>query len=286
MGRAAALASQQDINIRDIDIKALQKELVRIGSLPEGVLSDTDNYPPPIEEIREAVKTVVQDFNGLEILLWDKEAGIRAITEAFYMTGNDEHKLVYARILGMLGVEDGWEVLIKAIDSFEEWDEGWNYTGMGQFGRSISYLDSLIIAVGRTKRSEALPTLFRLMKKLTPESHFSHFRATAIALESINNQSAAEPLYQLLELPGVRGHAMPDIQTAKMLEPKFKNDVSTRNNSLRELILARALYKCGDYNDLGHQILEEYSKDLRGHYYRHASGVLNLNTYLQEKDRN
>ena len=124
----------------------------------------------------------------------------------------------------------------------------------------------------------------RLIEKLTPESDFSHFRATALALESINNQSAAEPLYHLLEMPGVRGHSMPDIQTAKKLEPKFKNDVSTRNNSLRELILARALYKCGDYNNEAYEILNAYSKDLRGHYYRHASGILELNNFLPKQD--
>jgi hypothetical protein len=67
---------------------------------------------------------------------------------------------------------------------------------------------------------------------------------------------------------------MPDIETAKKLAPPDKNDVSTRNKSLRELILGRALYKCGDLNDVGNQILNDYSKDLRGHYYRHANGVL------------
>ncbi|MFH0758001.1 MAG: FAD-dependent oxidoreductase [Bacteroidota bacterium] len=286
VGWAAAIAAQQGKNIRYIDMKALQKELVGIGSLPETVLSDKDNFPPPIGKIQEAVKSVVQDLKGLETILWDQERGIEAVRSAFHKTQNGDHRLTYARILGMMGVEDGWEVLINAIDGIDDWDEGWNFTGMGQFGRSISYLDSLIIAVGRTKKSEALPTIFRLMEKLTPESHFSHYRATAIALENIHDPGAAEPLYRLLKMPGVRGHAMPDIQTAKRLEPKFKNDVSTRNNSLRELILARALYNCGDFNGEGKQILSEYSKDLRGHYYRHASGILELNTYLQEQDQN
>lgn len=52
-----------------------------------------------------------------------------------------------------------------------------------------------------------------------------------------------------------------------------QTDTSTRNNSLRELILGAALYRCGDVNGLGKEILTAYSKDLRGHYYRHASGV-------------
>jgi hypothetical protein len=114
------------------------------------------------------------------------------------------------------------------------------------------------------------------MEKPTPESHFSHFRAVAMALENIADHNAAEPLYRLLQIPGVQGHAMPDIHTARKLAPKFKNDVSTRNNSLRELILGRALYRCGDLHGVGYQILNEYSKDLRGHYYRHASGVLEM----------
>lgn len=274
VGWAAAIASGNGQKIRNVDIKSLQKELVKIGSLPESVLTDMDNYPPPMEKIQQAALTVVNDLEGLETILWEREKGIVAMQDQFHLTKNDDHKLVYSRILGMLGVADGWQELIKAIDAFEDWDEGWNFRGMGQFGRSISYLDSLIIAAGRTKRVEVLPSIFRLMEKLTPESEFSHFRAVAIALETIGDQDGAEPLFKLLQMPGVRGHVMPDIQTAKELAPKFKNDVTTRNNSLRELILGRALYKCGDLNGLGNQILNEYSKDLRGHYYRHSSGVL------------
>ncbi len=283
VGWAAAIAAQNDQRIRYIDIKSLQKDLVKLGSLPESVLTDVDNYPPSMEQVQQASITVVNNLEGLETILWDKEKGIVALQDQFYLTQNEEYKLVYARILGMLGIADGWKELIKAIDGFEDWDEGWNFRGMGQFGRSISYLDSLIIAAGRTQKTEVLPSIFRLMDKLTPDSEFSHFRAVAIALETIADQDAAEPLFKLIQMPGVRGHAMPDIQTAKRLAPKFKNDVSTRNNSLRELILGRALFKCGDYNDIGKGILEEYSKDLRGHYYRHSSGVLQSQPKPKEK---
>ena len=257
---------------------------MKIGSLPEHVLTDVDNYPPSFEKVQEAAKIVTNNLEGLEIVLWDKKQGITALSDQFYLTQNEKDKLVYARILGMIGVSVGWKELINAIDGFDDWDEGWNFRGMGQFGKSISYLDSLIIAVGRTKHTEALSTIFRLMEKLTPESEFSHFRAVAIALETIADQKAAEPLFKLLQMPGVRGHVMPDIQTAKKLEPPDKTDVSTRNSSLRELILGRALYKCGDFNGVGNQILNEYSKDLRGHYYRHATGVLKLSTKHKEPE--
>ncbi len=276
VGKAAAMAAANRQNIRYIDIKQLQKELIKIGNMPEHVLTDVDNYPPPFAKVQEAAKTVVDNLKGLEIVLWDREKGVRALTDNFYLTENKKDKLVYARILGMIGISDGWKELMKAIDSFDDWDEGWNFRGMGQFGRSLSYLDSLIIAAGRTKKTEVLPSLFRLMKKLTPESEFSHFRAVAIALETIGNKKAAKPLFELIQMPGVRGHAIQDIETAKKVEPKSKTDTSTRNNSLHELILGRALYRCGDYNGVGNQILNEYSKDLRGHYYRHANGVLEM----------
>jgi hypothetical protein len=184
--------------------------------------------------------------------------------------------LVYARILGMLENPAGWEVIRTAIDAYEAWDEGWDFRGMGQFGKSLSYLDSLIIALGRTKKKEAIPSIIRMAKMLTPESEFSHFHAVAIALETIGSAQSAETLYQLLVMPGLTGHAMPDIETARRLTPASSVDNSTRNNSLRELILGRALFRVGDFNGMGKQILDTYSRDLRGHYYRHASGVLKM----------
>jgi hypothetical protein len=79
----------------------------------------------------------------------------------------------------------------------------------------------------------------------------------------------------LLSKPGIQGHAHTDIDRARNEVPSNPTDTVTRNNSLRELVLARALYRCGDYHGLGEKILKEYAKDLRAHYARHASAVLN-----------
>jgi len=271
--------------IRNIDLISLQKELVKIENLPESVLTSEDNYPPADEKIREAAATVTHNLDGLEILLWDKERSIPLMVEAFGKAKTPEDQLTYARILGMLGNEAGGKVLQQAVENFGNWDEGWRYTGMGQFGKSISYLDGLIIALGRAKRPEAIPILEKISKKLTTESEFSHFRAVSMALETIGDTRGALILYDLLQLEGVKGHSMPDIQTAKRLTPAKDTDTSTRNNSLRELILARALYRCGDVNGLGKEILTAYSKDLRGHYYRHASGVLKMYAKVPEQQK-
>jgi hypothetical protein len=276
MGWAAALAAANNQKIRHIDLKWLQKGLVEIKNLPEGAADYTDNYPPSVEEIQQAAKTVVNNLEGLEILIWDTGRSIPIIEEFFHMSREEEHRLVYARILGMLDNATGWEVIRKAVDGYDDWDEGWNFRGMGQFGKSLSYLDSLIIALGRSRREEAVPSIVRLAKKLTPDSELSHFHAVAIALETIASHRGAEVLLQLLQMQGVTGHAMTDIETARKLTPASSVDNSTRNNSLRELILGRALFKVGDLNGLGREILDTYSKDLRGHYYRHASGVLQM----------
>ena len=281
MGAAMAAANQQ--RIRYIDIKTLQKRLVQIESLQPRVLTDHDNYPPKFEDVQKASKTLTHELDGLEIVMWDTEKGIPALTDQLNLVVSPEDKLVYARILGMLDNNSGWEVLQKAVDGFPAWDKGWNYTGMGQFGMSMSYLDSLVIALGKSRKQEVLPSVIRMAKMLTPESEFSHFRAVAVAFETIANELPAKVLFELLQMKGMSGHAMTTIQKAIQDTPSGETDTSTRNNALREIILGRALFRCGDYNGLGTQILNEYAKDLRGHFYRHASGVLKMGASPKEK---
>ncbi|MHC4440608.1 MAG: FAD-dependent oxidoreductase, partial [Planctomycetota bacterium] len=117
-------------------------------------------------------------------------------------------------------------------------------------------------------------TILEKAGQLNVDSEFSHYRAVAMALESLGDSAAAKPLAQLLAKPGIRGHAFTDINRARLETPDNPVDTTTRNNSLRELILARALYRCGDYNGLGEKILNEYASDLRAHYARHAGAVL------------
>jgi len=281
MGAAMAAANQQ--RIRYIDIKTLQKRLVQIESLAPRVLTDHDNYPPKFEEVQKAAKTLTHELDGLEIVMWDTEKGIPALTDQLNLVVSPEDKLVYARILGMLDNNSGWEVLQKAVDEFRAWDKGWNYTGMGQFGMSMIYLDSLVIALGKSRKQEVLPSVIRMAKMLTPESEFSHFRAVAVAFETIANELPAKVLFELLQMKGMSGHAMTTIQKAIQDTPASNTDTSTRNNALREIILGRALFRCGDYNGFGTQILNEYAKDLRGHFYRHASGVLKMGASPKEK---
>jgi hypothetical protein len=92
----------------------------------------------------------------------------------------------------------------------------------------------------------------------------------AMALEQIGDKTAAEPLARLLAKPGMRGHVM------SRLEPLHDQNVDLRRRlgPLREITIARALYRCGDYHGLGEAVLKEYRADLRGLLARHAAAVL------------
>lgn len=215
VGWAAALAAKNKQLIRNVNLKPLQQELVKMGNLPASVLINEDNYPPNSKRIKLAVVSVTHELDSLELLLWDKEQSIPYIEQALANEKNTKNQLIYARILGTLGKASGWEILQKSVDSTSDWDAGWNYTGLGQFGKSSSAVDGLIIALGRTQKVEVIPALQRMSDKLTSKNEFSHFRAMAIALETIGDKQGATIIYNLLQLQGVMGHLMSSLEIAK-----------------------------------------------------------------------
>jgi len=271
-GVAAAMIAKKSCAVRELDVKELQKHLVAVGNLPESVLHETDNFPLPKERVAEAVRTVVNDYDGLEVVLAQFDIAQPLLRQAL-ADAPDKDRLIYAHILGMMGDPSGAEVLAAAVKA-RPWDEGWRYTGMGQFGPCMSPLDSLIIALGRTRSQVALKPILAKLGQLNPDSEFSHFRALAMALETLGDKSAAEPLAELLQKAGLGGHAVTNIDAALENNPRSATDNTTRRHALSELYLARALYRCGDFEGLGEKTLREYSRDLHGHYARHAKAVL------------
>ena len=272
-GVAAATAARSGKTLRAIDLRELQKHLVDKGNLPAEVLTETDSFPLPKERVEQAVKTVANDFNGIEVVFTQPEQALPLLRAAYASADSNQAKLTYAHVLGILGDPTGAAALADAVKA-RQWDKGWKYTGMGQYGPSMSVLDSLIIALGRTRQKEAQEPILAKVRLLGPDDALSHHRAVAMALETLANPSAAPALAELLQKPGMTGHAYPDLSAATRSIPANPEDTSTRECSLRELMLARALYRCGDYEGLGEKILKEYAQDLRGHYARHALAIL------------
>jgi flavin-dependent dehydrogenase len=272
-GVAAAMAAKSGRGLRDIDIKAIQKHLVEKGNLPESVLTDKDSFPLPKEKIAEAVGRVVNNYEGLEVVLAQPKDAMPLLRNSYNAAADKNAKLTYAHILGMLGDETGVDTLLEAVKS-NQWDKGWNFTGMGQYGMSISPLDSLIIALGCCGDKRAVGVIVEKVEQLDEKSEFSHCRAVAMVLGELGDKTAAKSLSELLNKPGIMGHAFTDIEDAMRRTPPDGSDTKIRNASLRELCLAVALYRCGDYEGLGEKILKEYSQDLRAHYARHSDAVL------------
>lgn len=273
MGLAATMLAKDNLPTRKLDIKALQKQLITVGILPERVLTDADSFPLPKDKIVFAVSTVVTNYDGIQILLADPDTALPLLRDAYEKTDNPKAKWVYAQILGMFGDSTGSPTLIAEIAA-RPWDKGWRYTGMGQFGMSLSELDSLIIALGRTRDPKALPILLDKARLLTPDSEFSHFRAISVALETLSDPKAAPVLAELLQKPGMTGHAWTDLTAVRKTIAPSSTDTTARNCSLSELLLARALFRCGDVEGLGAAILRQYARDSRGVYARHARAIL------------
>jgi hypothetical protein len=215
------------------------------------------------------------DGNGAAVILAHPQEALPLVKEA-YQAASGEAKVAYARLLGMMGDAAGLETMLAELERTPAWDAGWDYRAMGQFGHAMSPLDCLIVAIGRTRQPQAVPALLAKLRLLTAESDFSHHRAVALALELIGDRGAAKPLAEHLAKPGMTGYAHTSLARARELDsPKAGSHAEeTRRTSLRELVVARALYRCGDHEGLGEKVLKQYAQDLRGHLARHAQAVL------------
>ena len=276
IGVAAAMVAKAGCPTRKLDIKALQRHLVKVGNLSESVLTDKDSYPMPKEQLLAAVQAIPDGYKGAAVLLVQPKQALPLLRQAYGKATGDA-RLKYAHLLGMMGDATGLSDLVDKVEDTPALDQGWNYRGMGQFGASMSRLDSYIIALGRVGDRRATPAVVSKLRLLNADADFSHHRAIARALSKLRDPAAAPIIAEALKRPGMGGHAVPSVDAAVKVQkasPGGTNAVKPRREALRELFLAAALYQCGDQNGLGEQILKEYTRDLRGHFARFAHAVL------------
>ncbi len=275
-GVVAAQAAAKAEPLRGVDIGAVQKHLNEIGNLPAEVLTHKDSFPAPADEVREAVHGPLDDHAALAVILAHPEQSLPALRAA-YARADDPAKLQYARILAVMGDSTGIATLLEVVRSLS-WDDGSNIAAFGNQGAEYSRLDTLIIALGYTRDALALPAILEKARQLGPDPPLSHIRALAIAAESIGDPAAAEPLAELLKKPGMMGHAITTLSEARRILGEEQQGqgrtAQSVNPAVREIVLARALYRCGDRQGLAEGILRGYVHDLRGHFARHAQAVL------------
>ena len=240
------------------------------------MLTHEDSFPLADRLIHAAVReygdpTQSRDTQckALAIILSHTEKEKPHLKLAFASATGDA-KLTYAKLLGFMGDRDVVQILIAKLKGIDRWDAKIYQGSMAEYAHLPTPVDALILALGGTRDPRALPVLLEKLDTLDPNVTFSHHRSLALALEKIADPTAAEPLARLLNKPGMRGHVMTS------LEPLSNHPQEKRRRlaPLREIMLARALYRCGDWQGLGEDILQEYRQDIRGLFARHASAVL------------
>lgn len=286
VGYLSAMAVRESLPLRKVDIKKVQRHLVSMGNLPERVLTDKEFTRFPSRQMKAAADSVGDSYKGLEVLLTDiptcKKLMHQKMKELLPGNGNSPEAVVYASILCILGDSTYSSVLTSHLSGTDHWDDGWHYTGMHQFGMCVSRLDALMIALGRSfagdkenpGRDAALSAVLEKAQMLAPEDCFSHFRAVSLACDDIASPKAAPVLASLLKMPGMRYHSVDSLTQARSMTVPDNIDVTYRNKALKEIHLARALYRSGDSDGLGRSILQRYSRCCQGHYARYAAGVL------------
>lgn len=250
-GIAAAMAAEAEIpELRRIDIRYLQKLLIAKRILPANILWEMGSPGVPPENSGHC---------ELAAVFQEPEKARERLRREFTVNPS----LHMAHILAFLGDASGKAVLEETVRT-SGWDEGWNYTGMGQFGPSLSFLDSLLMVLNNIGGSRDI--ILEKLQALRFETEFSHIRTVCMNLIAHPNSRAVAKLTELLGTPEARGNAVCRFRDVLNSNRPDRNDTTLRNAQLKELYLARALHSCDPENIQGRQILSEYANSMQACY--------------------
>ncbi len=261
-GYAAALALRNNTLPRDVDIKALQQHLVEVDILPaEDIERIVAEFPDPTDaELAHAAR----DPSLRENLLVLARGGERSVGP-LKSTLEENPDRAKAKALCLLGDPAGIPLLTEWLDS-HALGRGAAYDWEGFL--VVPEIESVMWLMGVPRCPCAVPALVRKLQECNADSGFNRIRALVMALGRIGDSAAAKPLAAFLQQPGIRGHSDTGNDPATILAPQF-------SKAMVELFAASALYRCGDSEGIGRQILTAYLDDWRGVFVRYAGYVLN-----------
>jgi hypothetical protein len=271
-GLAAVEAIRRGCDLRELDIRALQGRLVERGILAADVPEHRDSFPLDSSRVLAATENPMEVQN-VAILLAHPGESRAALLGILRGAGEESLKEQAALILGFQGSSEAVLYLAEWLEK-HEWDEGWNYRGMGQFGPSMSRMDAVLTALVRCGNRSVVPIVAARIRQLGSGAEFSHCRAVALLAPILDDPVLADALLGLLKKPGMQGHYQRDAREALARLDNSSIETESRNLALRELYLARGLFLCGDPEGLASGILREYARDIRGHFALHARSVL------------
>jgi len=272
-GIASTWAAARGEGFSGFDVRALQERAVQDGVLRAEVLDQQESVELDQARFARAASGDLHDAVNLAMLLREWSAAEERLLERLKSDPDDGQRLQAAAILGMFENRVGADLLVTALKG-AEWGDGWNFRGMGQFGACLGPVDRHLLALVRCGHPAAPELVLEKLTQLEPDDALSHYRAAAECCEILALGEAGPALAKILSDPAIRGHAWTSSTRARDSVPEERNDTTTRNASLKELFIARALFRCGDDHGLGEQVLREYARDVRGTYALHAAAVL------------
>lgn len=278
---AVRLALRGPYELRNIPVQSLQQHLVEKGIIPATVVGERDSHPIPDVMLQMAAHNAMIGYGDLPWLFADPTRAKPHLLEKWkeldrFSDGRDaENSLVYAHLLALFGDATGEDELVEWIQK-HTWDDKW----IEGKDPGTSRMSAYILALGRIHSKKAVPAILARGKELcdagkTPTQ--SQLRILGLACEAIGDRALAPLLANLLDLPGITGHSMvmaPTIPAVPGYDSRSNYSQKEKQATVREINLARALYRLGDQDGKAAAILHAYADDPRGFYANYARLIL------------
>lgn len=277
-GLAAAASVRDGVEVRAVDVRALQRKLVKAGILKPEALNEVDSFPLPDSRLADAAKAVATDWKAMAPLMTDAKRSV-PLVRAEHAAASGERRLRLAIALGILGDAAGEADVIAALAA-EPFAVGWGFNApTAEDGYKGGPGDRLLFALGGMRSAAAVPAMVAAAERIRAHGFYSHFRSFAIASEQIGDRRLLPALARLLNAEGVRGHAQREMRPLAYGHNSTEAD-RTMGDTLREMALAQAVWTVsgGDGTLLGVKeakaSLEAFAHDARGVFASHARRLL------------
>jgi hypothetical protein len=266
-GYCASKSVKENKALRDINIGEVQDHLVSIGNITATHRSTVCVETPGLtdSELQAAVENL-SDTANLEKVLREPERAKPFLLASFASSPSK----MKAQTLCHLGDTTGVAYLVN-------WFQGQS------MGTGVSFLDLIpspdippitgtIWALGQSKDARAIPVLSQKLDSLAfpnrGSTDFSHARVLILALGNIGDPSGAPALKRFMERSNISGNEMGPLEWQASSKYELVE-------AIIELLAAAALYKCGDIDNYGRNVLINYHQnDWRGVLVRYAGFIL------------
>jgi flavin-dependent dehydrogenase len=269
---AAMAASATDGDLRAIDVRELQRRLIKVGNLRPATLIRGDEPPPDVRDLA-AVADDPLSHALIAAMLAAPEAARQVLATSTAKPADAMELRRRARLSALVGGPLDTEFL--ATFDRTDWDKGYDYGAWsGKDLADESDLDADLQSLAYSREPVPAAVVVKKIAALSADGSLSHIRAVCRFTELRPDPAFAKPLADVLRQPDFGGHDHADF--AAEIEAMTNRTLWSTyvNRPLRELFLARALLACGDFEGLASATLRRYVGDVRGYYARFARYAL------------